>query len=71
MIREDKRPLREHTRYFNALTAPEIATIMDYEPAGPRDIALRLNNGSLKRINELHPSYDPPPIPNHIPVWDR
>lgn len=37
---------------------------MDYEPAGPRDIELRLNNGRLKKINELHSSYDPP-IPNH------
>ena len=31
---------------------------MDNEPTGPRDIVLRLCNGALKMISELHASYD-------------
>uniref|UniRef100_UPI0035901195 uncharacterized protein n=1 Tax=Myxine glutinosa TaxID=7769 RepID=UPI0035901195 len=58
IIREDKRPHGEHARRYNAQSAPEVAILMDNEPTNPRDIVLRLRDGELKRISELHASYD-------------
>ena len=58
VIREDKRPTGEHARRYNAQTAPEVAILMEEDATQPRDIVLKLREGGLKRINELHPSYD-------------
>ncbi|KAL8563363.1 hypothetical protein ACOMHN_008202 [Nucella lapillus] len=59
IIREDKRPQGEHSRRFNKQQSSEIAILMDNEPTATRDIVLRLKDGGLKRISELHRSYDP------------
>ena len=50
-------------RRYNAPTASDVAAIMigdgyDINPSN-RDILLRLHDGGLQRISELHPSYDP------------
>ena len=50
-------------RRYNAPTASDVAAIMigdDYnvDPSN-RDILLKLHDGGLQRISELHPSYDP------------
>jgi hypothetical protein len=58
IIREDKRPRGEHARRYNAQSVPEVAILMDNESTETRDIVLRLRDGVLKRISELHPSYD-------------
>ena len=49
-------------RRYNAPTASDVAAIMigdgyDINPSN-RDILLRLHDGGLQRISELHPSYD-------------
>ncbi|KAL8573081.1 hypothetical protein ACOMHN_010510 [Nucella lapillus] len=59
IIREDKRPQGEHSRRFNKQQSSEIAILMDNEPTVTRDIVLRLKDGGLKGISELHRSYDP------------
>ncbi|PKY39566.1 hypothetical protein RhiirA4_312718, partial [Rhizophagus irregularis] len=51
------------SRRYNAFTASDVAAIMigdgyDVDPSN-RDILLRLRDGGLQRISELHPSYDP------------
>lgn len=46
IIRENKRPQGEHTRRYNAQSAPEVAILMDNEPTEPRDIVLRLRDGA-------------------------
>ena len=48
---------------YNAPTSSDVAAIMigdgnDINPTN-RDICLRLHDGSLQRISETHPSYDP------------
>ncbi|PKK57972.1 hypothetical protein RhiirC2_671064, partial [Rhizophagus irregularis] len=48
---------------YNALTASDVAAIMvgdgyEVEPSN-QDIVLNLCDGTLQRISELHPSYDP------------
>ena len=50
-------------RRYNTPTAADVAAIMigdghDLNPSN-RDILLRLRDGDLQRISELHPSYDP------------
>ncbi|RIA79292.1 hypothetical protein C1645_841042 [Glomus cerebriforme] len=55
---------RSHdARRYNAPAASDVAAIMvgdgyEIEPSN-RDIVLNLCNGTLQRISELHPSYDP------------
>ena len=46
IIRENKRPQGEHTRCYNAQSAPEVTILMDNEPTEPRDIVLRLCDGA-------------------------
>jgi len=61
VIREDKRPRGEHQRRYNAQAAPEVGILMDNDVAEARDVVLRFRDGAgggLKRISELHPSYD-------------
>ena len=67
VILEDKRPAGEHARRYNAQTAPEVAILMENEPSKERDIVIRLRDGNLRRISELHPSYDPMQFPIAFP----
>ena len=46
IIRESKRPQGQHTRRYNAQSAPEVAMLMDNKPTEPRDIVLRLRDGA-------------------------
>lgn len=51
------------SRRYNAPSTSEVAAIMFGDGhelhASNRDIVLRLHNGGLQRISEIHPSYDP------------
>ena len=67
VILEEKRPAGQHARRYNAQNAPEVAILMDDEPANNRDIVIKLRNGNLRRISELHPSYDPMQYPIAFP----
>ena len=58
VIREDKRPQQEHSRRFNQQSSGEVAILMDNEPTQQRDIVIRLRDGRLQRISELHRAYD-------------
>ncbi len=56
-------PKLSYPRRYNALSALEVATIMisnghDLHSSN-RDIILKMCDGSLQRILETHPSYDP------------
>ncbi|XP_042233760.1 uncharacterized protein LOC121873947 [Homarus americanus] len=59
VIWENKRAQGEHARRFNAPTGAEVAILMSNEPTENRDIVLQLKQGGLRRISELHRSYDP------------
>ena len=67
VIVEEKRPADQHPRRYNAQNAPEVAILMDNEPTKDRDIVIRLRNGNIRRISELHPSYDPMQYPIAFP----
>ncbi|GBP93561.1 hypothetical protein EVAR_90127_1 [Eumeta japonica] len=53
-IREDSTPGR-----YNAPAVNEVAVLLVDEEKGPRDIVLHGRDGQLKRVSELHRSYDP------------
>ena len=59
LIKAD-RPIdtKGHKGRLNAPSASEVAVIMKSETAGHRDIVIKSQGGELKRIQELHPSYD-------------
>ena len=67
VIVEEKRPAGQHPRRYNAQNAPEVAILMDNEPTHDRDIVIKLRNGNLRRISELHASYDPMQYPVAFP----
>ena len=67
VIREDRRPQGEHLRRYNVQTAAKVAILMDNEPTENKDIVIRLKDGHLKRISELHPGYDPMQYPLLFP----
>jgi hypothetical protein len=50
-------------RHYNAPTASKVTAIMVGDGhelhTANRDILLRMHNGGLQRISEIHPSYDP------------
>ena len=48
----------EHERQFNTPTAAEVAIIIVREQHGMRDIVLEEKSESLKRIPDMHMSYD-------------
>ena len=68
VIHEEKRPVGEHARRFNAQASDEVGISMpiDIEQKS-RDIILRLRDGQLKIISELHPAYDPLQYPLLFP----
>ena len=59
VIREDRRHQGEHERRYNIQKPAEVAILMANDPTENRDISIRLNDGHLKRVPELHPGYDP------------
>ncbi|KAG7159266.1 putative Helitron helicase-like domain-containing protein 3 [Homarus americanus] len=67
VIWENKRAQGEHARRFNAPTGAEVAILMSNEPTENRDIVLQLKQGGLRRISELHRSYDPLMYPLFFP----
>ena len=48
----------EHDRRFNAPTVPEVAILIAGDQTKPRDIILTKRDSRVKRISELHRSYD-------------
>ena len=56
--REDKRHQQEHSRRFNQQSSGEVAILTDNEPTQQRDIVIRLRDGRLQSISELHRAYD-------------
>lgn len=67
-IQESARPMGEHARRYNAPTCKEIAILMPSEPYGQRDIIISSRSNELRRICELHPSYDPLQYPLLFPT---
>lgn len=67
VIHEDKKPLKEHQRRYNAPTSDEVAILMPNDPTCTRDIVIHLREGPLQRISELHRSYDPLQYPLLFP----
>ena len=68
VIREDKKPREEHARLYNApSTSSDIAILMSNEETSTRDIVLHTKNSSLRKISELHRSYDPLQYPILFP----
>ena len=57
VIRGDRRPQCEHERRYNIQKSAEVAILMANEPTENRDIIIRLKDGHLKRISEVHPGY--------------
>ncbi|GBP23366.1 Protein ALP1-like [Eumeta japonica] len=55
----DRTPQIAHRGRYNALTVNEVAVLLVDEDKGPRDIVLHGRDGQLKRVSELHRSYDP------------
>ena len=68
VIHEEKRPAGEHARRFNAQACDEVGIIMPVDlQQKSRYIGLRLRDGQLKKISELHPAYDPLQYPLLFP----
>ena len=68
VIHEERRPAGEHARRFNAQACDEVGIIMPVDlQQKSRDIVLRLHDGQLKKISELHPAYDPLQYPLLFP----
>ncbi|GBP96297.1 hypothetical protein EVAR_7580_1 [Eumeta japonica] len=55
----DRTPQTAHRGRYNAPTVNEVAVLLVDEDKGPRDIVLHGRDGQLKRVSELHRSYDP------------
>lgn len=58
VIRVDKRPIGKHERRFNASQANEIAVIIVDSEYTSRDVIIQRRRERLKRIAEIHRSYD-------------
>ncbi|RUS85856.1 hypothetical protein EGW08_006408 [Elysia chlorotica] len=58
IIKESARPAGTHPGRYNKPDFKEVAVLMPNEPAGHRDIVLRLRDNGLRRISELHKAYD-------------
>lgn len=59
IIHSDRTPQTAHRGRYNAPTVNEVAVLLVDEDKGPRDIVLHGRDGQLKRVSELHRSYDP------------
>ena len=58
VIRADKTPNGQHERRFNAPTEDEVAIVMIESECSRRDIVIQRRDQQLRRIDEMHPSYD-------------
>lgn len=69
IIRDDMVPAGEHPGRYNSRTMnnSEVAILFDDENVGPRDIIITQSDSSLRRISELHHSYDPLQYPLLLP----
>ena len=59
VINEAKRPSGEHSTRYNRPLSDEVGVLMPNDATNNRDIVLHYRDGGLKRISELHRSYDP------------
>ena len=59
VISETKRPSGEHSRRYNRPFSDEVGVLMPNDATNTRDIVLHYRDGGLKRILELHRSYNP------------
>ena len=67
VINEAKRPLGEHSRRYNRPFSDEVGVLMPNDATNNRDIVLHYRDGGLKRISELHRSYNPLQYPVLFP----
>ena len=67
VINEAKRPSGEHSRRYNRPLSDEVGVLMPNDATNNRDIVLHYRDGGLKRISELHRSYDPLQYPLLFP----
>ena len=67
VINEAKRPSGEHSRKYNRPLSDEVGVLMPNDATNSRDIVLHYRDGGLKRISELHRSYDPLQYPLLFP----
>ena len=67
VINENKRPSGEHSRRYNSPVSDEIAVLMPNDNISNRDVVLHYRDGGLRRISELHRSYDPLQYPLLFP----
>lgn len=58
LIKADRTPIGEHVRRFNAPTVGEVAIVIVGQQFEAHDIILHRRNEELKRVSELHRSYD-------------
>lgn len=59
IIHSDRPPQTAHPGRYNSPAVNEVAVLLVDEEKGPRDIVLHGRDGQLKRVSELHRSYDP------------
>ena len=67
VINETKRPSGEHSRRYNRLLSDEVGVLMPNDATNNRDTVLHYRDGGLKRISEMHRSYDPLQYPLLFP----
>ena len=58
VIRADRVPRRQHQRTFNAPSGNDVAALLPEGQEGYRDIVLSNRDSRIKRITEIHRSYD-------------
>ncbi|XP_071574697.1 uncharacterized protein [Temnothorax nylanderi] len=58
IIHADKKPVDVHGGRFNAPTANEVALVIVGQQFEQRDIVLQSHDNTLRRISEIHRSYD-------------
>lgn len=58
IIRADRAPQIEHRGRYNAPQVDEVAVLIVGQEFTKRDIVLRARDNTLKRVSEIHRSYD-------------
>ena len=66
VIDAEKRP-RRHARRYNFPSCNEVAVLLVGKQNGKRDIVLRTQDNTLRKISETHRSYDPLQYPILFP----
>ena len=70
VIDPNRRPSGVHQGRVNLPAASEVAVIFAGEPEHKRDIVIKTRGGALRRISELHWSYDALQYPLLFPLGD-